>query len=99
MLKKQKDHLLKKIEREKIAHALPDVSIRILNLAKEHGRVTVSFVTNVLQINRNTVKKHLQYLVRTEKLITDLLLPVFDNSILSKLHDGAVVEINGQRLG
>ncbi len=69
MLKKQKDHLLKKIEREKSAHALPDVSIRILNLAKEHGRVTVSFVTNVLQINRNTVKKHLQHLVRTEKLV------------------------------
>jgi len=69
MLKKQKDHLLKKIEREKIAHALPDVSIRILNLAKEHGQVTVSFVTNVLQINRNTVKKHLQHLVRTEKLV------------------------------
>lgn len=69
MLKDQKDHLLKKIEREKIAHALPDVSIQILNLAKEHGRVTVSFVTNVLQVNRNTVKKHLQHLVRTEKLI------------------------------
>jgi len=69
MLKTQKDHLLKKIEREKIAHALPDVSIRILNLAKDHGRVTVSFVTNVLQINRNTVKKHLQHLVRTEKLV------------------------------
>jgi Fic family protein len=69
MLKDQKDHLLKKIEREKIAHALPDVSIQILNLAKEHGRVTVSFVTKVLQINRNTVKKHLQYLVRTEKLV------------------------------
>ena len=69
MLKNQKDHLLKKIEREKIAHALPDVSIRILNLAKEHGRITVSFVTNVLQINRNTVKKHLQHLVRTEKLV------------------------------
>jgi len=69
MLKKQKDHLLKKIEREKIAHALPDVSIRILNLAKEHGRITVSFVTKVLQINRNTVKKHLQHLVQTEKLV------------------------------
>jgi hydrogenase expression/formation protein HypE len=34
----------------------------------------------------------------SHRLITDLLLPVFDNSILSKLHDGAVVEINGQRL-
>jgi Fic family protein len=69
MLKDQKDHLLKKIEREKIAHALPDVSIQILNLAKEHGRITVSFVTNVLQVNRNTVKKHLQQLVRSEKLV------------------------------
>jgi Fic family protein len=69
MLKDQKDHLLKKIEREKIAHALPDVSIQILNLAKEHGRVTVSFVTNVLQVNRNTIKKHLQHLVRTEKIV------------------------------
>jgi len=69
MLKDQKDHLLKKIELEKIAHALPDVSIQILNLAKEHGRITVSFVTNVLQVNRNTVKKHLQQLVRSEKLV------------------------------
>ena len=69
MLKDQKDQLLKKIVREKIAHALPDVSIQILNLAKEHGRVTVSFVTNVLKVNRNTVKKHLQHLVRTEKLV------------------------------
>jgi len=34
----------------------------------------------------------------SHRLITDLLLPVFDNSILSKLHDGAVLEINGQRL-
>jgi len=31
-------------------------------------------------------------------LITDLLLPAFDNSILSQLHDGAVLDINGQRL-
>ena len=69
MLKNQKNQLVKKIDREKIAHALPDVSIQILNLAKEHGRITVSFVTKVLQINRNTVKKHLQHLVRTEKLI------------------------------
>ena len=31
-------------------------------------------------------------------LITDLLLPAFDNPILSRLHDGAVFDINGQRL-
>lgn len=31
-------------------------------------------------------------------LITDLLLPVFDNAILAKLHDGAILDISGQRL-
>jgi hydrogenase expression/formation protein HypE len=31
-------------------------------------------------------------------LITDLLLPAFDNSILAQLHDGAVLDISGQRL-
>jgi hydrogenase expression/formation protein HypE len=31
-------------------------------------------------------------------LITDLLLPAFDNPILARLHDGAVFDINGQRL-
>jgi len=34
----------------------------------------------------------------SNRLITDLLLPVFDNPILSQLHDGAVLEINGQKM-
>ena len=34
----------------------------------------------------------------SHSLTTDLLLPVFDNPILADLHDGAVFEINGQRL-
>jgi len=34
----------------------------------------------------------------SHRLITDVLLPVFDNPVLSQLHDGAVLDINGQRL-
>ena len=34
----------------------------------------------------------------SHRLITDLVLPVFDNAILSPLHDGAVLDIDGQRL-
>lgn len=34
----------------------------------------------------------------SHSLTTDLLLPVFDNPILADLHDGAIFEINGQRL-
>ena len=34
----------------------------------------------------------------SHSLIADFLLPFFDNPILSQLHDGAVLDINGQRL-
>lgn len=34
----------------------------------------------------------------SHRLITDLVLPIFDNAILSPLHDGAVLDIDGQRL-
>ena len=34
----------------------------------------------------------------SHRLITDLILPIFDNPILSILHDSAVVDFNGQRL-
>ena len=34
----------------------------------------------------------------SHRLITDLVLPIFDNAILSPLHDGAVFDMDGQRL-
>jgi hydrogenase expression/formation protein HypE len=34
----------------------------------------------------------------SNRLITDLVLPLFDNAILSPLHDGAVLDMDGQRL-
>lgn len=34
----------------------------------------------------------------SHRLITDLVLPIFDNAILSPLHDGAVLDMDGQRL-
>ncbi len=34
----------------------------------------------------------------SHSLVTDLLLPIFDNPILAELHDGAIFELNGTRL-
>lgn len=34
----------------------------------------------------------------SHSLVTDILLPVFDNPILADLHDGAIFELNGSRL-
>lgn len=69
MLKRQKDELQLKIEREKKAREFPELSARILDLAREHGRVTVAFLTKTIRANRNTIKKHLQTLVREQRLV------------------------------
>jgi predicted transcriptional regulator len=70
MLKKQIDHLLVKLERERKARALPDLSENILHLAREHGRISISCISNALGANRNTVKKHVQQLVRNGQLVS-----------------------------
>jgi predicted HTH transcriptional regulator len=69
LLKKQKNDLKTKIERERKAHRLPDLSEKICNLARDHGRITVAFISSELQANRNTVKKHLQKLVKIDRLV------------------------------
>ncbi|TVO75152.1 Fic family protein [Sedimenticola selenatireducens] len=69
-LKKQKKRLEAKIEREHIVLAkLPELSFNILELATEHGRLSVSQIVELTGANRNTVKKHLQTLVANQQLI------------------------------
>ena len=69
LLKKQKDDLKTKIEQERKAHRTPELSEKICSLANDHSRITVAFITNELQANRNTVKKHLQNLVKIGRLV------------------------------
>lgn len=69
-LKKQKQRLETKIEREQILVAkLPELSVNILELATENGRLTVSQIVKLTDANRNTVKKHLQALVANQHLV------------------------------
>jgi len=63
-LKKQKDILLRKVEREQLLEKLPRVSEQILVLAKERGRLTISEAVTLLALNRNTAKLHLKQLVQ-----------------------------------
>ena len=69
VLQRQKRRLEKKIERERIVwETLPELSLQILELAKEHGRLTISDVVTLTEANRNTVKKHLAALVDANHL-------------------------------
>ena len=68
-LQKQKQRLEKKIAREKIViDTLPELSVQILELAKEHGKLTNSQIVSMTGANRNTIKKHLQSLVLANHL-------------------------------
>lgn len=68
-LQQQKIRLEKKIEREHIIGAsLPELSLKILDAARERGRVTIAEIVRLTGANRNTVKKHLAALVKANHL-------------------------------
>lgn len=63
-LQQQKRRLEKKIEREQlILGDLPELSVSILELARERGRVTVADAVKTTGASRNTIKDHLKALV------------------------------------
>jgi Fic family protein len=68
-LKRQKDSLLRKLERERLLEKLPALSERLVALGKERGRFTISEAVTLLGANRNTTKAHLRQLVRQGYLV------------------------------
>ncbi|MDH5799086.1 MAG: Fic family protein, partial [Paracoccaceae bacterium] len=63
-LAEQVRRLEKKVEREKIVlAALPDLSLRITEFAREHGRVTMADAIRLTGASRNTLKVHFRNLV------------------------------------
>ena len=68
-LKKQKDVLLRKVERERLLPQLSPLWESILILSKERGRLTISEAVTLLSINRNTAKLHFRQLVQQGYLI------------------------------
>jgi Fic family protein len=64
-LAEQVRRLEKKVEREKIVLAtLPDLSLKIIEFAREHGRVTMADSIKLTGSNRNTLKQHFRNLVQ-----------------------------------
>ena len=63
-LAEQVRRLEKKVEREKIVlAAMPELSLQIVEFAREHGRVTIGEVIKLTGASRNTLKQHLRALV------------------------------------
>lgn len=68
-LAEQVRRLEKKVEREKIVlAALPELSLQIVEFAREHGRVTIGDAIKLTGVSRNTLKQHFRNLVEHRHL-------------------------------
>ena len=69
-LAEQGRRLSRKLEREEVVlAALPELSLKIVEFAREHGRVTMADAIRLTGSNRNTLKQHLRSLVEHGHLI------------------------------
>ncbi len=69
-LRKQISVLESKIEDEKLTTQLPPLSQDSIQIAREHGKITVRDVRSITGANRNTTKAHIKALVRRGQLKT-----------------------------
>ena len=68
-LRRQKTRLEEKVAREQAwGVALPALSVQILELAREHGRITTAQVESLTGESRSTIKARLNALVKENKL-------------------------------
>ena len=64
-LAEQVRRLEKKVEREKmVLAALPDLSLQVVEFAREHGRITIGDAIKLTGVSRNTLKQHFRNLVK-----------------------------------
>lgn len=62
-LVEQVGRLEKKVERERIVlAAMPELSMQIVEFAREHGRVTMADAIRLTEASRNTLKQHFRQL-------------------------------------
>jgi len=69
-LQQQMKHLARRVEREKIIlSAMPELSVQIIEFAREHGRVTISNMVTLTGTSRNTLKTHFRQLLGKGHLV------------------------------
>jgi Fic family protein len=67
-LVEQKNSLAEKVKRERIMTSLSPMDEQLLQLTRQHGRLTLSAAEALTRINRNTLKLHLRQLVQAGRL-------------------------------
>jgi Fic family protein len=67
-LVEQKNSLAEKVKQEKLMASLSPLDEQLLQLARQHGRLTLTAALALTKANRNTLKLHLRQLVQAGRL-------------------------------
>lgn len=67
-LVEQKNSLAEKVKRERLMTSLSALDEQLLQLARQHGRLTLTVAQTLTKANRNTLKLHLRQLVQAGRL-------------------------------
>ena len=67
-LQEQKDSLAEKVKNERLMTSLSAIDEQLLQIVRQHGRVTLTSALALTQANRNTLKLHLRQLVQAGHL-------------------------------
>src|SRR5436853_1033243 len=67
-LVEQKNSLAEKVKRERLMTAMSPLDEQLLQLARQHGRLTLTAAQALTKANRNTLKLHLRQLVQAGRL-------------------------------
>lgn len=67
-LVEQKNSLAEKVSRERLMTSLSALDEQLLQLARQHGRLTLTAAQTLTEANRNTLKLHLRQLVQAGRL-------------------------------
>jgi Fic family protein len=69
-LQQQMKRLAEKVEQERIVlSAMPELSVKIVEYAREHGRVTIGNIVALTGTSRNTLKQHFRQLLEKGHLV------------------------------
>ncbi len=69
-LQEQMRRLARKVERERLVlSAMPELSVRIVEQARERGRVTMAEMVRLTGTSRNTLKLHFRQLLANRRLV------------------------------
>lgn len=68
-LVKQVRHLKRKVENEHLLRTMPEISMRMIELIREHGSMSIAEAEEMLKVNKFTLRDHIKRLVEEGHLL------------------------------